>query len=120
MLDFGGAKRVARERWLSAFDEEPGGPQIILDSECIEYEWGWQIEWGPSRPDQMPPEARRYRLPVLVDRVTGNLQSVSTAGVRIAIMTLLEHRPAECQSSDVSAEAMGGLTRVRVSMRAFT
>ena len=92
MLDFDGAKRVA-ERWLSAFDGEPGGPQVVFDSECVEYEWGWHIEWGPSRPDQVPSEARRYRLPVLVDRVTGHLQRVSTAGPRIAIMKLLERGP---------------------------
>jgi hypothetical protein len=120
MLDFDGAKRVARERWLSAFDDEPGGPQVVRDAECVEYEWGWQIEWGPSRPDQVPPEDRRYRLPVLVDRVTGHLQTVSTAGPRIAIIKLLERRPPESQSPDVFTEEMGGLTRVNVSMRAFT
>jgi hypothetical protein len=121
MLDFEGAKRVARERWLSAFDDEPGGPQVIHDAECVEYEWGWLISSGPSRPDEMPPEeARRYCLPVLVDRVTGYLQTVSTAGPRIAIMQLLERRPPESQSPDVLAEELGGLTRVSVSMRAFT
>jgi len=120
MLDFEGAKRVAREQWLSAFDDEPGGPQVIHDAQCVEYEWGWQIEWGPSRPDEMPPEERRYRLLVLVDRVTGHLQSVSTAGPRIAIMKLLERRPPEGQSPDVSSEELGGLRRITVSMRAFT
>ena len=120
MLDFDGAKRVARERWLSAFDDEPGGPQVVFDAECVEYEWGWQIEWGPSRPDQVPPEARRYRLPVFVDRVTSHLQTVSTAGPRIAIIKLLERRPPQSQSPDVFTEELGGLTRVNVSMRAFT
>jgi hypothetical protein len=120
MLDFDGAKQVARELWLSAFDDEPGGPKIVLDAKCVEYEWGWQIEWGPSRPDQVPPDTRRYRRPVLVDRVTGHLQTVSTAGPRIAIMKLLERRPPESQTSEVSTEELGGLTRVNVSMRAFT
>jgi hypothetical protein len=121
MLDFESAKRVARERWLSAFDDEPGGPKVIHDTECVEYEWGWLISWGPSRPEEMPPEeARRYCLPVLVDRVTGHLQTVSTAGTRGAIIELLESRPPESQSPDVSAEELGGLTRVRISMRAFT
>lgn len=119
MLDFERAKRVAHD-WLSAFDDEPGGPQVIHDAKCLEFEWGWQIEWGPSRPDQVPPENRRYHLPFLVDRVTGHLQTVSTAGPRIAIMKLLERRPAESQSPDVSAEELGGLTRVSVSMRAFS
>lgn len=121
MLDFEAAKRVARDRWLSAFDGEPGGPQVIQDAECVEFEWGWLIEWGPSRPDEVPPEEARWgRLPVLVDRVTGYLQTVSTAGPRMAIMKLLERRPPEHASPDVSAVAMGGLTRVSVSMRAFT
>ena len=120
MLDFEAAKQVARDRWLSAFDNESGGPQVIHDAECVEYEWGWQIEWGPSRPDEVPTEKRRYRLPVLVDHVTGHLQTVSTAGPRIAIMKLLERRPPESASPDVSAEGLGGLTRVTVSMRAFT
>ena len=121
MLDFEAAKRVARDRWLSAFDDEPGGPQVIHDAECVEYEWGWLIEWGPSRPDLVPPdEAQWGQLPVLVDRVTGHLEMVSTAGPRLAIMQLLERRPPEVRSPDVSAEELGGLTRVRVSMRAFT
>jgi hypothetical protein len=120
MIDFEGAKRVAHERWLSAFDHEPGGPHVIHDAECVEYEWGWLIEWGPSRPDEVPPEDRRYRLPVLVDRATGHLQTVNTAGPGIAIMKLLERRPPESRSPDVSAEELGGLTRVSVSRRAFT
>jgi hypothetical protein len=121
VLDFEAAKRVARERWLSAFDDEPGGPQVIHDAECVEYEWGWLVEWGPSRPDEVPPEEARWGcLPVLVDRVTGHLQTVSTAGPRIAIMKLLERRPPESASPEVSAEGLGGLTRVTVSMRAFT
>ena len=120
MLDFEAAKRVARDRWLSAFDSEPGGPQVILDAECVEYEWGWLIEWGPSRHDEVPAEERRYRFPVLVDRFTGYLQTVNTAGPRLAIMKLLEQRPPESASPDMSAEELGGLTRVTVSMRAFT
>lgn len=120
MLDFEAAKQVARDQWLSAFDSETGGPQVIHDAKCVEYEWGWQIEWGPSRPDEVPAEKRRYRLPVLVDRVTGHIQTVSTAGVRIAILKLLERRPPGSASPDVSAEGLGGLTRVTVSMRAFT
>jgi hypothetical protein len=35
-------------------------------------------------------------------------------------MRLLERRPPESQSPDVSAEDLGGLKRVNVSMRAFT
>jgi hypothetical protein len=120
MLDFEAAKRVAHERWLSAFHDEAGGPQVIHDSECVEYEWGWQIEWGPSCPNDVPSEKRRYRLPILVDRVTGHLQTVSTAGVRIAIIKLLEHRPPESGSPEVSSEEMGSLSRVTVSTRAFT
>jgi hypothetical protein len=121
MLDFEGAKRVARERWLSAFDDEPGGPQVIHDAECEEYEWGWLIEWGPSHPELVPPEEARWgTLPVLVDRVTGHLQTVSTSGPRLAILRLLERRPPEARSPDVAAQELDGLTRVNVSMRAFT
>lgn len=120
MLDFDAAKRVAAE-YLSLFDHKPGGPHIIRDSECEEYEWGWMIEWGPSRPEMLPPEERQFdKMPVLVDRVTGHLQTVSTSGPRLAIMMLLDRRPADSRSRDVSAEELGGLTRLSVSMRAFT
>lgn len=50
MLHFEGATRVASERWLAFFDHEPGGSRIVHDAECVEYEWGWRIEWGPNRP----------------------------------------------------------------------
>jgi hypothetical protein len=121
MLDFEAAKRVARERWLSAFDDEPGGPQVIHEAECVEYEWGWLIRYGPSRPDQVPPEEARWGiLPVLVDRVTGHVMHVSTSGVKLAILALLESRPPESRSPDLFEEESGGLSRVRVSMRAFT
>lgn len=120
MLDFEDAKQMVRKCWLSAFDDEPGGPQVIHDSKCVEYEWGWQIEWGPSRPERMPAEkTRQYRLPILVDRITGNLQTVSTAGTRIAIMKLLDRRPAESSSPDLSMKNLSGLQRLKCSMRAF-
>ncbi len=121
MLDFDAAKHVARDRWLSAFDDEPGGPQVIRDSECVEYEWGWLIASGPSRAELVPPEKRRRgRRSILVDRVTGQTETVTTAGPRIAIIKLLERRPAESRSPDVSVDYHGNLAQVRVSMRAFT
>jgi hypothetical protein len=121
MLDFEAAKRVAFERWLSAFVNEPGGPAIIQDDQCEEFEWGWLISWGPSDPEKVATEKRRWgRLPILVDRITGEIQLVSTAGPNIAIMKLLQRRPASCQSPDVTQEELGGLTKVTVSMRAFT
>lgn len=43
-----------------------------------------------------------------------------TVALGIAIMKLLERRPPESQSPDVSAEALGDLTRVSVSVQAFT
>jgi hypothetical protein len=55
-----------------------------------------------------------------VDRVTGHVQTVSTAGPTIAFMKLLQRRPPGSQSPDMSAEGLGGLTRVRVATRAFT
>jgi hypothetical protein len=95
MLDFESAKQIAYERWLFAFADEPGGPPVIDDAECVEYEWGWLIEWGPSEPEKVPTDEARWGcLPVLVDRVTGNIQAVSSAGPRLAIMKLLERRPA--------------------------
>ena len=121
MLDFEAAKRVAFERWLSAFVNEPGGPPIIQDDKCEEFEWGWLISWGPSDPEKVAAEKRRWgRLPILVDRVTSEIQLVSTAGPNVAIMKLLQRRPASCQSPDVTQEELGGLTKVTVSMRALT
>ncbi|CAN5609154.1 hypothetical protein BH11PLA2_BH11PLA2_06790 [soil metagenome] len=116
MLDFQNAKRVAREKWLSAFDDKLGGPQVICDADCAEYEWGWLIAWGPTFPDQVPPDGGVFRWPVLVDRMNGNLQNVSTAGVRIAIMKLLERRLPEILSHGLSIKE---LTRETISLRAF-
>lgn len=117
VLDFEAAKRVAHEKWLSGFEDTSYGPQAIHDADCVEFEWGWLIEHGPSRAGEVPPEETYW---VLVDRVTGRVMPVSTAGPRPAIMKLLELRPPECRSPDVSVQGLGGLTRVSVSMRAFT
>jgi hypothetical protein len=122
VLDFEGAKQGARERWLFAFDNEPGGPQIVLDDKCEEYEWGWMIYYGPSKPEEIPVEDRRPwgPMPLLVDRVTGSIQTVSTSGPNMPIVRLLSRRPASCQSPDVTIEEVGEMIRVSVSRRAFT
>ena len=119
MLDFEAAKRVVQEHFLAAFDEKPGGPQLIRDDECVEFEWGWLIEYGPSRPNECPPGGTSS-CRVLVDRMTGHTKYVGSYGINLAICKLLEGRPTEYASPDLTSENLGRLTKVSVSTRAFT
>jgi hypothetical protein len=120
MLDLEAAKAKVRD-WLPTYERRWQVPARIVADEITEYEWGWQFVCAPVDPSQVPAERDRWpRRYVLVDRVTGFVQLVSTAGPRLAIMKLLERRPEPVQSADVQQEEVGGLTRVTISTRAFT
>ena len=120
MLDLEAAKAEVRH-WLPTYERRWQVPACIVEDEITEYEWGWLFVCAPVDPSQVPTERDRWpRRSVLVDRVTGFVQLVSTAGPRIAIMKLLERRPEPVQSADVQQEKIGGLIRVTISTRAFT
>jgi hypothetical protein len=120
MLDFEAAKQVALKRGLAHCLDQPGGPPVIYDDKCEEFEWGWLIGWGWSYPEKVPSEERQIgNLPFLVDRVTGNLEQVSTSGETISIMNLLARRPPSCQSPHIAKEDLGGLVRITISPKAL-
>jgi hypothetical protein len=119
MIDFEGAKQIVAERELRRFDRSPAGPYVVFDDECVEYEWGWRIVYGPSRPGMLSRHKRNRRFHVVVDRVTGRLQIVGSAGMRIAVIHMLECRDAANRSPDISEEDIGGLANVTISMRLF-
>ena len=120
MLDLEAAKAKVRD-WLPCYERRWQVPASIVEDEITEYEWGWEFVCAPVDPSQVPAERDRWpRRYLVVDRVTGFVQLVSTAGPRIAIMKLLQRRPEPVQSADVQQEKVGRLTRVTISMRAFT
>ena len=120
MLDLEAARAEVRH-WLPTYERRWRVPACIVEEEITEYEWGWMFVCAPIDPSQVPAERDRWpRRSLVVDRVTGFVQLVSTAGPRIAIMKLLERRPEPVQSADVQQEEIGGLTRVTISTRAFT
>jgi len=120
MLDLEAAKAEVRHS-LPTYERRWQVPVCIVEDEITEYEWGWMFVGAPVDPSQVPAERDRWpRRYVLVDRVTGFVQLVRTAGPNVAIIKLLERRPESVQSADVQQEKVGGLTRVRISTRAFT
>jgi len=120
MLDLEAAKAEVRH-WLPTYERRWQAPACIVEGEITEYKWGWLFVCAPVDPSQVPAERDRWpRRSVLVDRVTGFVQLVSTAGPRIAILKLLDRRPEPVRSADVRQEEVGGLTRVTILTRAFT
>jgi hypothetical protein len=120
MLDLQAAKAEVRH-WLPTYERRWQVPACIVEDEITEYEWGWLFVCAPVDRSQVPAERDRWPTrSLLVDRVTGFVQLVSTAGPRIAIMKLLERRPEAVRSADVRQDEVGGLTRVTISARAFT
>ena len=120
MLDLEAAKVEVRH-WLPTYERRWQVPACIVADEITEFEWGWMFVCAPVDPSQVPAERDRWPSRcLLVDRVTGFVQLVSTAGPRLAIIKLLERRPEPVQSADVQPEEVGGLTRVTISTRAFT
>ena len=97
-IDFQRAKVLFAAKMLWLAERNVRTPVEIVDEDCVEYEWGWEMHWRPIQP--VPNTAReldsRYHFPFFVDRVTANVGfSGGTKGVYYGIACLLQERPEE-------------------------
>lgn len=121
-MTYENAKQLVIERWSRLWESEFGIGLVVVDSETVEYEWGWLFSYAPSDPDRVPEEhwlAEGINMTV-VDRDTGNAEDVATSGPNLAILALLERRPPELRGDIIQVRPLGGLSEIRVARRAFT
>ncbi|MCE9531018.1 MAG: hypothetical protein K8T89_07825 [Planctomycetes bacterium] len=114
------AKQLVIERYALSLQEL----EVELgfdESETVEYEWGWRLSYAASDPTRVPENhwlGRRTHY-VVVDRNTGNIESVTSAGTNGAIMRLLERRPPELRDGLIEVNKVPGLARCWISNDAF-
>jgi hypothetical protein len=93
MIDLETAKTIVVERVLAHRETDLRTPAILLEDQIEEHEWGWVFHWRPKNPEQVPEEEAKWGyFPILVDRITGNIRHVGTAGIKLAIAGLLWDR----------------------------
>jgi len=92
-LSFQQAKNVIQATTFWIKEKQLQTAVEIVDSDCVEYDWGWLMHWAPTEP--YSPTARwvdEYHFPTLIDRVTARTQPHGTRGLPFAVIMLLRHR----------------------------
>jgi hypothetical protein len=93
MIDLETAKQMAITKLLRHYEADLNTRAVIIDHMIEEHEWGWVIHWEPEDPSKVPEdEAKWGYFPVIVDRETGGVHPVGTAGPKAAIAKLLWNR----------------------------
>ncbi|MCE9531016.1 MAG: hypothetical protein K8T89_07815 [Planctomycetes bacterium] len=122
MITYDDAKRLVTEQY-SRFLQELGVELKFDESETLEYVWGWRLSYAASDPTRIPENhwLGRRTHGVVVDRSTGKIETVTSAGTNGAIMQLLESRPPELRDGliEVNKVPNSGLKRCWISADAF-
>ena len=93
MIDIETAKQMVMDKWFPAYEEDLETPAMLLENNTEEHEWGWVFYWGPADPAQVPNDRAKWGyLPIIVDRINGNIRQVGGAGIKVAIAKLLWER----------------------------
>jgi hypothetical protein len=90
MIDLETARKMVFDKILVHYEPDLQTPAVILDDKTEEFAWGWIFYWEPKDPDRVPAEEARWGyFPILVNRRTGRIRHVGTAGIKAAIAALL-------------------------------